>query len=364
MTKLDLNELRLTISKKNLGWEAAENEFSTYTEDQLDLMFGVADGEGEESLKALEEKALKNFQSFKLSASAKKTSKAKAYGYPNYSSLKDRGFMTPVKDQKSCGSCVAFGNIAALEGTYKMRTGHNHDFSEAHLFYCHGATDSYYNAGCRRGWYTVRGAHFLKEKGVVWGSSFPYTPGDQACKSNLSSHSYVKIRDYKTLTTHAQMKDWLHNRGPLVTDFTVYADFMNYKSGIYRRASNQRSGGHCVCVVGYDDINQCWICKNSWGPNWGENGYFRIGYGQCGIDARMYGFEGVLETGQFYAKITMAEAYTGGNYVRVDRFGYRYLKNKSNGQPDTNLFALAILAKKGKTYNNVFFSNGELYRIL
>jgi hypothetical protein len=39
-----------------------------------------------------------------------------------------------------------------------------------------------------------------------------------------------------------------------------------------------------VTIVGYDDGQQCWICKNSWGPGWGESGFFRIGYGECGID--------------------------------------------------------------------------------
>ncbi|MCU7520737.1 MAG: T9SS type A sorting domain-containing protein [Ignavibacteria bacterium] len=44
-------------------------------------------------------------------------------------------------------------------------------------------------------------------------------------------------------------------------------------------------GSHAVVIVGYDDNNECWICKNSWGDNWGWGGYFRIAYGTCGIDA-------------------------------------------------------------------------------
>ncbi len=44
-------------------------------------------------------------------------------------------------------------------------------------------------------------------------------------------------------------------------------------------------GGHLVTLVGWDDTNQSWICKNSWGKDWGEDGWFRIKYGECGIES-------------------------------------------------------------------------------
>ena len=49
--------------------------------------------------------------------------------------------------------------------------------------------------------------------------------------------------------------------------------------------SKKYVGGHIVAVVGYDDAEQYWICKNSWGSEWGENGYFKIKYGECKIDS-------------------------------------------------------------------------------
>ena len=70
------------------------------------------------------------------------------------------------------------------------------------------------------------------------------------------------------------------NYGPLVTTFSVYADFFSYIGGIYSYASGAYQGGHAVLIVGYDDVNQYFIVKNSWGSGWGEAGYFKIAYSQ------------------------------------------------------------------------------------
>jgi len=64
---------------------------------------------------------------------------------------------------------------------------------------------------------------------------------------------------------------------------------MSYKTGIYVHTTGSRQGGHAIKVVGYGKDKASglsyWICANSWGPNWGESGYFRIAYGECGIDS-------------------------------------------------------------------------------
>ena len=101
------------------------------------------------------------------------------------------------------------------------------------------------------------------------------------------------ITGWHALNAISDMKDWISSRGPLVTAMTVYEDFYSYSTGIYHYITGGQEGGHCICAVGYDDTNECWICKNSWTANWGEQGFFRIGYGECGIDATMYAVEGV-----------------------------------------------------------------------
>lgn len=72
------------------------------------------------------------------------------------------------------------------------------------------------------------------------------------------------------------MNVWLATKGPLITCFSVYADFFNDKTGVYHHASGTLQGGHCVCCAGHDDVKRCWICKNSWNTGWGNAGFVSI----------------------------------------------------------------------------------------
>jgi len=76
------------------------------------------------------------------------------------------------------------------------------------------------------------------------------------------------------------------------TGFQVYKDFFNYKTGIYKKTSPfwDYAGGHAVKIVGWGNENgtNYWICANSWGETWGENGFFKIAFGQVGIDSDVY----------------------------------------------------------------------------
>ena len=169
------------------------------------------------------------------------------------------------------------------------------DLSEAQLYYCFAeAQQGRTCAGPNAGWYPDYALAAYQNSGITDAACFPYTAGDQACNLCANSQSRLtKITGWHTLSAIADMKTWLSTRGPLVTGFTVYDDFMHYTGGIYSPTSTVVDGGHCVCVVGYDDTSGCWICKNSWGTGWGEGGFFRIAYAQCGIDHEMWAVDGV-----------------------------------------------------------------------
>ncbi|KIH45097.1 papain family cysteine protease [Ancylostoma duodenale] len=85
----------------------------------------------------------------------------------------------------------------------------------------------------------------------------------------------------------AIQRDILKN-GPVVAAFTVYEDFMHYRTGIYKYTYGDEQGGHAVKIIGWGSENGVpyWIIANSWNSDWGENGFFRMirGEDDCGIE--------------------------------------------------------------------------------
>jgi hypothetical protein len=103
----------------------------------------------------------------------------------------------------------------------------------------------------------------------------------------------LKILSATRITSDAVAKQWLSTNGAIQAAMMVVSDFIDYSGGVYVPQSGNDVGGHCVCIIGYDDVQGCWICKNSWSTEWGEDGFFRIAYGQCGIfrDYAGYGYK-------------------------------------------------------------------------
>jgi len=203
-------------------------------------------------------------------------------------------YVTGIRDQGGCGSCVAFGTAATVETTARVLFGAALaiDISEAQLFYC-VAKDK--GSTCETGWWPDEAFAAFERMGITDEAHFAYTAGDRNCGLSSGWQNVVsKLTGWHPITSTAEMKAWLSTRGALSACFTVYEDFYAYGSGVYTHHTGAEVGGHCVSVVGYDDTQKCWICKNSWGSGWGEAGFFRIGYGQCGIEAEMWAADGVI----------------------------------------------------------------------
>ena len=192
---------------------------------------------------------------------------------------KNGNWITPIKDQANCGSCVSFATCATMEARARIACNNANlsiDLSEAHVFYC-GCGNC-----CANGWNFPPALDFCKNTGAGLESSFPYTPSNQPCNSSVVP--YLKITNWASILSVPDRKNTLASKGPMVAGMAVYNDFYAYQGGVYRHTTGPLVGYHAISVVGYDDSQSCWICKNSWGPSWGESGFFRIGYGDSGID--------------------------------------------------------------------------------
>jgi len=169
------------------------------------------------------------------------------------------------------------------------------DLSEAHLFFYSGGNIEW-------GSYPENDTQFLKEYGIPDEACWPYPKERYQYPLNTTSPDWknrtVKITDWRYLPEdQIEIKKALVTNGPVPTYFIVYTDFLYHKKGIYQHKWGKILGPHYVTIVGYNDNPGYWICKNSWGTKYQDNGWFKIKYGQCSIEKKSFYITGV--DGQF-----------------------------------------------------------------
>jgi C1A family cysteine protease len=289
---IDLSDVQRSIARQGLRWQAHETSNTGHSEEDARRRLGAVPPVG----MSLGDREVAARSRVDLGARAR-VDVSTAWDWRD---VEGSSYVTPIKDQAGCGSCVAFGTIAAFEAQTQIAfhgPALGVELSEAHLWFCYGQT---HGAGaCPDGGWWPDAAFPGLIDGIVPASSFPYTDSDQPC--NLPQdwkQKLTKTTNWQRPGSLDEMKLFLAQRGPMTACFTIYEDFYYYyRGGVYQYNSDTSGnviGGHCICIVGYDDDEEYWIAKNSWGTGWGEAGYFRIGYGDCGIDAEMWGVSGKI----------------------------------------------------------------------
>ncbi|KAK9165814.1 hypothetical protein Scep_001005 [Stephania cephalantha] len=208
---------------------------------------------------------------------------------PDSVDWREKGAVVPVKDQAQCGSCWAFSTVAAVEGINKIVTGDLISLSEQELVDC----DRLENQGCNGGVMDNAFKFIIKNGGIDTEQDYPYNAKDGKCDQNRKNSHIVSIDGFEDVPTNNEMalqKAVAHQPVSVAIE-AGGREFQLYKSGVFTGQCGTNLD-HGVVAVGYgtDDSGvDYWIVRNSWGPNWGENGYIKmqrnvgVSTGKCGI---------------------------------------------------------------------------------
>ena len=284
--KRQLEAIRAAIEEKGANWTAGKTSVSDLSLEEKRRLCGLKlPPEGLQPAPAEEEKKMELFGQ-----------------YPTAFDWRNNGgdWTTSIKNQrkpKSCGSCWAFGSVAAFEAQIDIVANESTvdtNLSEQYMLSC--------SAGDCDG-YTLPGTmDFLRDTGTCDEACFSYQADDtipcgDACP--YCEGRMWKLASWGYISPNATAVKEKIQQAPVVAGMRVYGDFAVYTVGVYEHTYGSYIGNHLIAIVGWSDTEQCWICKNSWGTDWGEDtygvtgekGWFRIKYGECDLATNLSNFQ-------------------------------------------------------------------------
>jgi len=211
---------------------------------------------------------------------------------------REKGAISPVKDQQACGSCWAFCATAMIESYAQISEGGEVPILSAQqVTACTPNPLSCGGTGGCMGSIAQLAYTYIQLFGHVTEDEWPYTAGNGVtgdCEYDYNGMTpTVGLTGYNMLPTNDQdaVMQHLAEVGPLAV--SVYASgWGSYQGGIYDGCDydSNIAMNHAVQLVGYgsDSDGAYWIVRNSWGPGWGEDGYIRLrrdAEAQCGTDS-------------------------------------------------------------------------------
>ena len=271
----------------------------------------------------------------------------------DYFDWREMGGVTAVKDQGNCGSCWDFAATGAFESAIIIADSIEWDLSEQQVLDCNWGGSS-----CGGGWVGDAYDVYMYD-GAIEEECYPYHARDGYDCDQDSCVVMVRLESYTSVANNVDAIKNALLSGPVSSCFMVYNDFD--WDCYYHPYQGQIN--HAVVIVGWDD-DMCsgqggWIVKNSWGAGWGDDGYFYIPYGSCGIgnythlpsyESRLpeltcqpesFAFN-VQEGGEAEGMLQLGNLGVGDLYYRIrafppdyqDSFGYLWFDSESAGGPD------------------------------
>jgi C1A family cysteine protease len=198
-----------------------------------------------------------------------------------------KGAVTPVKNQRQCGACWSFSTTGALEGAWEIKTKKLVSISEQQFVDCDKI-----DSGCNGG-FMDDAFGYAEKNALCTETSYPYKATGGQCKASncsiaIPKDGVVGFKDVASDDEQAMMSAL--SQQPV--SIAIEADksvFQLYHSGVLTGLCGATLD-HGVLAVGYgtDDGKNYWLVKNSWGSDWGLNGYVKLlrgkgGSGECGL---------------------------------------------------------------------------------
>ncbi len=193
-----------------------------------------------------------------------------------------RPLCSPVEDQGELGSCTANALAGALEFLMKKDRVTFADVSRLFIYYNERVIERTVKTDA--GAMLRDGIKTLAKQGACAEKSWPYDIVRFAVKPTRKCYAEAldyQILSYARISTVDEMRACLAEGFPFVFGFAVYEGFESQRvtrTGVVEMpgAGERMLGGHAVLAVGYDDAAKRFIVRNSWGPRWGQKGYFTM----------------------------------------------------------------------------------------
>jgi len=274
-------------------------------------------------------------------------------------------WITPVRDQRECGACWAFSALAAAEAAFNIESGNpdlDINLSEQYL-----VSDCNPLGSCCGGDEYVA-MRYLRDYGVPDDACMPYIDGvscgcegyctedctynnglnicsDTTCSNRCTDWSsrLVKIDSIERVPSDAAtIKQYIVQKGPVAAAYGLGASqFGGHWDGDVYRCTNDNDANHAVLIVGYNDAGGYWIAKNSWGTSYQDNGFFKIGYGECFIERYVHSVQAYAENALLLNTPPDQQTYTEGQTVAfawTPQEDAEYYGEVTGGPPGTTSF--------------------------
>ena len=207
--------------------------------------------------------------------------------HPREVDWRKTNYLTPVKNQGLCGSCWAFSSTSALETFLKKNKLKVNRLSEQELVDC-----SKENYGCNGGLMDLAFDYCIENNGLHSDENYPYNARDNKCLEGCqigdkSCTTFDKVIgsgcfSYKYTSPYSidSLKESVKKNPVSIAINANTPVFRFYSEGIVEDLNDNIPDqiNHAVLLVGYsyDKKGLYWIIQNSWGKDWGDNGFIKI----------------------------------------------------------------------------------------